>query len=103
MHNVGKQPLWALAPPVQPRLDHRGGIRGGEAPLFPPADTFAALGGRAAVARIVEGLYDRIAMDPVLRPAFGRDLAGERGRVTHFFEAWFGGAPTYFDTLWSPG
>jgi truncated hemoglobin YjbI/ankyrin repeat protein len=64
---------------------------------------FAALGGRAAVARLVDGLYDRIEADTVLRPAFNRDLTRERERQKLFFEAWFGGAPTYFDAGWPPG
>lgn len=103
MNYVGMQRLWSMARPVQPRLDHRGGIALGVATLFPPAGTFAALGGRAAIARLVDGLYDRIETDRVLRPAFSRDLDGERERLKLFFEAWFGGAPTYFDAEWSPG
>jgi truncated hemoglobin YjbI/ankyrin repeat protein len=94
---------------VQTGFDHRGGLGPGEcagappAPLFPPAETFEALGGREAVARLVDGLYDRIETDTVLRPAFNRDLTGEREKVKIFFEAWFGGATTYFDAEWSPG
>jgi truncated hemoglobin YjbI/ankyrin repeat protein len=71
--------------------------------LFPPAETFAALGGRHAIARLVDGLYDRIETDPLLRPAFNRDLIEERKKLQRFFEAWFGGAPTYFDAGWPPG
>jgi ankyrin repeat protein/truncated hemoglobin YjbI len=88
---------------VQTRLDHRGGVGMGVAPVLPPAGTFEALGGRLAIASIVDGLYDRIETDNVLRPAFGRDLAREREKVKPFFEAWFGGAQTYFDAEWSPG
>jgi truncated hemoglobin YjbI/ankyrin repeat protein len=94
---------------VQTGLDHRGKLGPGEcgsaspAPLFPPAGTFEALGGREAVARLVDGLYDRIETDPVLRPAFNRDMTRERENQKLFFEAWFGGAPTYFDAEWSPG
>ena len=43
--------------------------------LFPPPGTFAALGGREGIARLVDGLYDRIETDPVLRPAFSREGA----------------------------
>jgi hemoglobin len=75
----------------------------GAAPLFPPTGTFEALGGRATIARLVDGLYDRIEMDSVLRPAFNRDLTREREKLKLFFEAWFGGAPTFFDALWPPG
>jgi truncated hemoglobin YjbI/ankyrin repeat protein len=90
-------------PPIQTRLDHRGVFGQSDAPLFPPDGTFAALGGQEAVARLVDGLYDRIETDAVLRPAFNPDLAGERAKVKLFFEAWFGGPPTYFDAAWRHG
>src|SRR5689334_12770264 len=89
--------------PVHVGLEHRGGLGPGAAPWFPPAGTFAAIGGRATVARLVAGLYDRIERDPALRPAFGHDLTGERERQKLFFEAWFGGSPAYFDAAWRPG
>ena len=89
--------------PVQPSLDHRGVFGSGDAPLFPPAGTFESLGGREAVARLVDGLYDRIETDAVLRPAFFRDLAEEREKLKLFFEAWFGGLPAYFDAEWRQG
>ncbi len=71
--------------------------------LFPPAHTFAALGGREAVTRLVDGLYDRIERDAVLRPAFSRDLTRERERQKLFFEEWFGGDAVYFNSEWPPG
>jgi ankyrin repeat protein/truncated hemoglobin YjbI len=88
---------------IQTGLSHRGGLGPDVASLFPPAGTFAALGGRAAVARLVDGLYDRFETDTVLRPAFSGDLTAEREKVKLFFEAWFGGAPAYFDKQWPPG
>lgn len=88
--------------PIQPRLDHRGRSGLGSASLFPPAGTFEAIGGRAAVDRLVDGLYDRIENDTLLRPAFNRDLTRERVKLKAFFEAWFGGAPTYFNADWPP-
>lgn len=88
---------------VQPSLEHRGVFGSGTAPLFPPVGTFEAIGGREAVARLVDGLYDRIEKDKVLRPAFNRDLTRERERVKHFFEAWFGGEQSYFNEGWRQG
>jgi truncated hemoglobin YjbI/ankyrin repeat protein len=88
---------------VQTNLAHRGAFGPGDAPLFPPVGTFEALGGRQAVARLVNGLYDRIEADTVLRPAFNRDLTREREKLKLFFEAWFGGVPRYFDAEWPPG
>ncbi len=89
--------------PVQPGLDHRGGFGLNVASLFPPSGTYEALGGREAIARLVDRLYDRFETDPVLRPAFSRDLTHERERVKRFFQAWFGGSSTYFDAGWPPG
>ena len=83
---------------IQPGLDHRGGLDLAGADLAPPAGAFEALGGRPAIARLVDGLYDRIEADSILRPAFRDDLARERELLKLFFEAWFGGATTYFDT-----
>jgi truncated hemoglobin YjbI/ankyrin repeat protein len=95
--HIGFMPL-----SVQPHLDHRDGIGLGSAPLIPPQGTFERIGGRAAVARLVDGLYDRIENDTFLRPAFNRDLTREREKLKLFFEAWFGGAPTYFNADWPP-
>jgi truncated hemoglobin YjbI/ankyrin repeat protein len=95
--HIGFMPL-----AVQPRLDHRDMIGLGSAPLYPPPGTFEAIGGRAAITRLVDGLYDRIENDTILRPAFNRDLVKEREKQKLFFEAWFGGAPTYFNAEWPP-
>ena len=103
MNEVGKQRVGSVPLSVQTRLDHRSGAGLSIAPLFPPAGTFEAIGGLATIVRLVDGLYDRIEKDNVLRPAFSRDLAGEREKVKLFFEAWFGGAPTYFNTEWGAG
>jgi ankyrin repeat protein/truncated hemoglobin YjbI len=102
MNEGGKQRIWSITLQVQTDLGHRGEFGLGDAPLFPPKGTFEALGGREAIAKLVDGLYDRIETDTLLRPAFSGDLARERERVKLFFEAWFGGAPTYFDKVWPP-
>lgn len=74
-----------------------------DGPIFPPPGSLEALGGREAVAQLVDRFYDRIEADPVLRPAFSRDLTEEREKVKHFFEGWFGGSPSYFDAGWRLG
>lgn len=51
-----KQHTGIIPLPVQPRLNHRGRSGLGSASLFPPAGTFEAIGGRAAVDRLVDGL-----------------------------------------------
>lgn len=103
MNAVGNQDNGSIPLPVQTDLAHRGGVGPDDTTLFPPPGTFEALGGRAAVTRIVDGLYDRLETDPLLRPAFSRDLTAEREKVKLFFEAWLGGLPTYFNRDWPPG
>jgi len=100
---VGTLPSVSVPLQVQTDLRHRGGFGPDIASLFPPPGTFEAIGGREAVARLVDRLYDRFEADPVLRPAFSRDLTHEREKVKLFFEAWFGSSSTYFDADWPPG
>lgn len=88
---------------VQVSLDHRGVFKKSRLPLSPPPDIFDALGGREAIAQLVDGLYDRIESDSLLRPAFNRDLAREREKQKCFFEAWLGGEQSYFNAAWPPG
>jgi truncated hemoglobin YjbI len=52
---------------------------------------FDALGGRAGVAMIVDGLYDRLERDKELSRLFGSRRQGERNRLKEFFEEFFGG------------
>jgi len=92
-----------MRPAPWPSLEHRGVFGTAESPLSPPTSSFEALGGRDAVSRLVDGLYDRIERDPLLRPAFARDLTHERTKQKRFFEAWLGGDPGYFDDAWYPG
>ena len=93
----------AMVLPVQTRLNHRGVFGNSDAPLFPQAGMFEKIGGREAVARLVDGLYDSIERDSILRQAFNRDLTRERGFLKLFFEEWFGGAPAYFNAEWRLG
>lgn len=81
--------------PVHPRLAHRGGLETQLAALHPPAETFKALGGRKAVAKLVDALYDRLLADPHLRGMFSATTTGERVRQKAFFEEWLGGEPCY--------
>jgi len=56
-----------------------------------PGELLRALGGRAGVGRIVDGLYDRLERDPELRRLFRSRRAGERKRLAEFFETIFSG------------
>ena len=59
------------------------------------ATPFARLGGRAAVARLVDAFYDRVEADPELRAVFPADLGPGRERQKLFLEQWLGGEPRY--------
>jgi ankyrin repeat protein/truncated hemoglobin YjbI len=54
-------------------------------------DLFLALGARAGIGRIVDGLYDRLEQDRDLARLFRSRRAGERQRLKEFFETVFGG------------
>jgi len=54
-------------------------------------ELFVALGGRAGIGTIVDGLYDRLERDPDLARLFRSHRAGERERLKDFFETIFGG------------
>jgi len=56
-------------------------------------ELFAALGGRAGVGMIVDGLYDRLERDGELTRLFRSHRSGERQRLKEFFETIFGGDP----------
>jgi truncated hemoglobin YjbI len=68
-------------------------MRSPREPLPVTADPglFEALGGRAAVGLIVDGLYDRLERDQELTRLFRSRRKGERDRLKEFFEGFFGG------------
>jgi ankyrin repeat protein len=60
-------------------------------PVTADPGLFEALGGRAGVGRIVDGLYDRLERDRELTRLFRSRRKGERDRLKEFFEGFFGG------------
>jgi len=60
------------------------------------------IGGCAAVEALVDGLYDRIDTDVVLRPLFSRNLSNEREAQKRFFTEWLGGDTRYSDHTYLP-
>jgi truncated hemoglobin YjbI/ankyrin repeat protein len=62
---------------------------------FIGGDVLQRIGGRTAVGALIDGLYDRIDTDPVLRPLFSRNLANEREAQKRFFTEWLGGDNNY--------
>lgn len=87
--------------PLCDGLEHRGGFS--PEAMFLPAGAYDDFGGRDAIHRLVDALYDRFEADPILRPLFARDLTEERAKVKLFFEGWFGGSPDYFNADWRHG
>jgi truncated hemoglobin YjbI/ankyrin repeat protein len=65
-------------------------------------DLFVRIGGHAAIASLITGLYDRIETDSELRPLFGRDLTNEREAQQRFFCEWLGGDREYSDRAHLP-
>jgi len=60
------------------------------------------IGGDATIAALIDGLYDRIETDPVLRPLFNRDLTNEREAQQRFFVEWLGGDTAHSDRAHLP-
>ena len=72
-------------------LSHRrflaeGSYEGGE---------FGARIDRASIDALVDGLYDRIELDPALRRLFGRHMDNERAGQKRFFREWLGAGGSY--------
>src|SRR5690349_16733683 len=59
-------------------------------------------GGYAAVEALIDGLFERIATDPLLRPLFNRDFSNEREAQKRFFVEWLGGDTAYSDRAHVP-
>ncbi|MDP6823892.1 MAG: globin [Dehalococcoidia bacterium] len=56
---------------------------------------FEELGGRENVEKVVDRFYDRIDVDPKLRPIFPANMVVGRFRQKMFLEEWLGGEPRY--------
>lgn len=63
---------------------------------------FERIGGREAVARIIDEFYDRVERDPELRPLFPPDMGPGREKQKLFFEQWLGGEPLYVQQFGHP-
>ena len=75
------------------QITHRGEIP--VSAIRPDQTLIVRIGGRDVVARIVDGLYDRIEKGKTLRPMFVGNLTEERAKQKDFWEEWFGGEPKY--------
>jgi len=80
---------------IHKHIKHRSGLGTEVTAISPKPDLLERIGGRGVVESIVDGLYDRIESDPLLRPMFVSDLVGERNKQKGFFCEWFGGEPDW--------
>src|SRR5262245_13202942 len=69
---------------------------------FVGSDLLQRIGGRAALATLIDRLYDGIVADAALRPLFNRDLTNEREAQQRFFAEWLGGDSRYSDGAYLP-
>ncbi|MDP6505639.1 MAG: ankyrin repeat domain-containing protein, partial [Planctomycetota bacterium] len=67
--------------------------------LFPDPTLHDRIGGADVIKAIVNGLYDRIAVDPVLRVVFPDRL--RRAEPADFFTEWMGGERLYTSSGWN--
>jgi len=64
---------------------------------------FDQIGGEAPLRALVDAFYERVALDPILRPLYpGMDLAPARERMALFLIQRFGGPSTYSDQRGHP-
>ena len=77
--------------PIQPRTRARR-----------QAALFERIGGRPTVERVVKDFYDRVELDPVLRPIFPGDLDEGRAKQLLFLEQWLGGEQRYSERYGHP-
>lgn len=84
-----------LSPRARAAVAHRGGLSTRVESIWPSPDLFQRLGGRDVLEKVVDGLYDRIDADPILKPIFLGRAQGEHRHQKYFFEEWMGGEPRY--------
>jgi hemoglobin len=64
---------------------------------------YDAVGGEPVFRAIVDGFYDRVALDPLLRPLYpDEDLTAARTRLRMFLEQYWGGPTTYSEERGHP-
>ncbi|MDA0351324.1 MAG: globin [Chloroflexi bacterium] len=78
----------------------------GAIPLRPKTERQPALlervGGRAVIERVVDAFYDKVELDPELRPLFPEDMGPGRDKQKWFLEQWLGGEPLYSQRFGHP-
>jgi truncated hemoglobin YjbI len=83
---------------VPSALAHRGFLPEGS---YTRGDFAPGIDG-ATIAALVDGLYDRIELDPALRRLFGHHMENERAGQKRFFGEWLGTGSAYSETAYFP-
>jgi truncated hemoglobin YjbI/ankyrin repeat protein len=100
---LGRCPMAMLKIDLEYSMEHRRFLAHPEAHHpFAGGNLVGRIGGHATIAALIDGLYDRIETDPLLRPLFGSDLANEREAQQRFFAEWLGGDTAYSDRAHLP-
>lgn len=63
---------------------------------------FDIVGGQAFFADLVDGFYDGVSADPLLRPMYPEDLTDARRHLAGFLIQYWGGPSTYSDERGHP-
>ncbi len=63
---------------------------------------FERIGGREAVAAVIDHFYDAVAEDAPLRALYPQDLGPSREKLKLFFEQWLGGEARYSERYGHP-
>ncbi|MBD2844339.1 globin [Paenibacillus sp. IB182496] len=66
------------------------------------ATIYEAIGGEAAIARIVEAFYPKVQADPLLGPLFPADVTPVMEKQALFLTQFFGGPTRYSDAYGHP-
>src|SRR5215467_3075365 len=100
---LSRCPIAMLKTDLERSMEHRRFLAHPEAHQpFAGGSLLGRIGGHAAVEALIDGLYERIETDPLLRPLFKRDLANERDAQKRFFVEWLGGDTAYSDRAYLP-
>ena len=67
-----------------------------------PLTVYELVGGQDFFDDLVERFYDRVEVDPLLRPMYPRDLRPSRERLAGFLAQYWGGPPTYSEKRGHP-
>ncbi len=69
---------------------------------FKPQSVYQLLGGEEPLRLLVEAFYDKVEVDPILRPMYPADLVESKRRLFLFLVQFFGGPTRYSEERGHP-